>query len=140
MRKVFADTSYFIAMLNRQDQWHEEAKAAFLKLNPFHLVTSEMVFVELLNAFGGKGTSLRKKAVLTIEHLQNAQDATVAPQTAEQFQHAVSSYKQHEDKSWGLTDCSSILIMRQQGLTEVLTSDRHFTQAGMTVLIQEERR
>jgi predicted nucleic acid-binding protein len=43
-------------------------------------------------------------------------------------------YEKFGDKTWGLVDCISFVAMREAGLTEVLTFDRDFEQAGFTVL------
>jgi predicted nucleic acid-binding protein len=34
-----------------------------------------------------------------------------------------------------MTDCISFAVMRQEGLTEALTTDRHFEQAGFRVVL-----
>jgi len=44
-------------------------------------------------------------------------------------------YRQHRDKSWGLTDCVSFVLMRQEGIAETLTADVHFRQAGFKALL-----
>jgi uncharacterized protein len=59
LKTIFADTGYFIAVLNHRDQLHERAIAASKALGSFRLVTSEMVLVELLNDFAGRGELLR---------------------------------------------------------------------------------
>jgi uncharacterized protein len=54
----------------------------------------------------------------------------------ELFAGAVALYRARPDKGWGLTDCTSFLLMRQRSLTEVLTMDRHFEQAGFVSLFR----
>jgi predicted nucleic acid-binding protein len=44
-------------------------------------------------------------------------------------------YTKRPDKGYSLTDCISMLIMRQHGINEALTSDDHFTQEGFTKLL-----
>jgi len=48
---------------------------------------------------------------------------------------AVQLYQTRPDKSWSLTDCLSFVVMERRHLTEALTTDRHFEQAGMKVLM-----
>jgi hypothetical protein len=45
-------------------------------------------------------------------------------------------YRQRADKDWSLTDCISFVVMRQRGLTEALTGDHHFEQAGFVALLR----
>jgi hypothetical protein len=52
------------------------------------------------------------------------------------FDRALELYHQHADKDWTLTDCSSVLVMRERGLMDVLTADRHFEQAGFNALLK----
>ena len=40
------------------------------------------------------------------------------------------------DKEWSLVDCSSFAVMRQRGITEALTTDHHFEQAGLIRLLR----
>ncbi len=57
-------------------------------------------------------------------------DVTVVPVTADRMDRASNSYATHEDKTWGLADCLSFIVMREFRITEALTFDRHFAQAG----------
>ena len=56
------------------------------------------------------------------------------PQTRVDFDAALALYEARPDKSYSLTDCRSMLAMKSQGVVEVLTNDRHFTQEGLTIL------
>ncbi|MFI5386712.1 MAG: nucleic acid-binding protein, partial [Fimbriimonadales bacterium] len=44
-------------------------------------------------------------------------------------------YKARPDKEYSLADCISMEAMRQEGITEILTHDNHFTQEGFTKLL-----
>jgi predicted nucleic acid-binding protein len=52
------------------------------------------------------------------------------------FQDGLALYERRLDKEYSLTDCISMHVMRRDGLTEVLTNDRHFTQEGFSILLQ----
>jgi uncharacterized protein len=45
-------------------------------------------------------------------------------------------FAERSDKGWSLTDCISIALMQERGLTQALTTDRHFEQAGFNVLLK----
>jgi uncharacterized protein len=53
----------------------------------------------------------------------------------EQVARAIQLYGQREDKTWSLTDCISFVVMQEHGVTEALTADRHFEQAGFVPLL-----
>ena len=40
------------------------------------------------------------------------------------------------DKEWSLVDCASFVVMQQQGITEALTTDHHFEQAGLVRMLK----
>ncbi len=136
MKQVFADTSYWIAMLNPRDQLHEKAVAVSEEISVARVVTSEMVLTELLNAFSESGAQLRRLVAKKANALGGNRNVLVVPQTPEQFSNAVRRYEQAADKSWSLTDCASFQIMEDKGITMVLTYDRHFTQAGFEALLR----
>jgi uncharacterized protein len=138
MTKIFADTGYWIALLNRHDQLHQRAILLSQTLQPTTIVTTELVLIELLNDFGSRNTSLRAIAINTLEALQSDPKIQIIPQTPEHFQAAFSLYAQRPDKAWSLTDCLSFIIMSEQQITSALSYDQHFRQAGFEALMRTE--
>jgi predicted nucleic acid-binding protein len=69
-----------------------------------------------------------------MEQLRRDPNVVIVSQTSKQFREALAFYALHEDKQWGLTDCASFLLMRHRKLTEALTHDHHFEQAGFKAL------
>ncbi len=137
MRAVFADASYWIALLNPKDALHKKANSLSKILGRTRIVTSEMVLTEFLNDFGGRGEILRRGAVRLIERLRRNPNAVIVPQSSIQFQEALALYAERSDKSWSLTDCSSFRIMQRDRVTQALTHDRHFVQAGFQALLRD---
>ena len=135
MERVFADTGYWIALLNSRDELHATASLVSRDLRPEQIVTSEMVLTEFLNCFSDYGVHLRQAAARVVESLRSAGIAIV-PQTSELFSSALQQYRAMSDKNWSLTDCASFLIMEEHGLTAALTHDRHFAQAGFRTLLR----
>jgi len=45
-------------------------------------------------------------------------------------------YKKMSDKNWGLVDCTSIIVAKNLGISEIFTTDHHFEQAGFQILLK----
>ena len=136
MNHVFADTSFWIALLSPKDDLHALAVEVVATLGDAQVVTSEMVLAELLNDFAGRGRALRTAAWSLVESLRSNRQTTIVPQTSLQFQAALGLYGRREDKSWGFTDMASFLIMKTQGINDALTYDQHFQQMGFRALLR----
>jgi uncharacterized protein len=54
------------------------------------------------------------------------------------FERGMEVFRQRPDKSWSLTDCLSFVLMQDQQLTDALTCDHHFVQAGFRALLLEQ--
>jgi predicted nucleic acid-binding protein len=135
MTQVFADTSFWFALLNPRDVLHSKAMALSTSLTRARLVTSEMVLVELLNALSDAGP-LRTAAAAAAQAVRENANTTLIKQSEEQFEEAFTLYRKSADKNWSLTDCSSFLIMQDLHIPDALTHDRHFQQAGFTALLR----
>lgn len=136
MKQVFADTSYWIALLNPRDELHQKAIAAAQGYEAERIVTSEMVLVELLNGFSDHGPRVREAVSRAVQTLRSNPGVWVIPQTGDQFDRALTRYQSVVDKNWSLTDCASFLIMEAEGIEAALTHDRHFAQAGFQTLLR----
>jgi predicted nucleic acid-binding protein len=136
MERVFADTGYWIALLNPRDDLHQKASATSRDYSPTQIVTSEMVLTEFLNSFSDYGPRPRQAAARAVASLQNTPQVHIVPQTSQLFEKALKRYQDIADKSWSLTDCASFLIMEEERLTAALTHDRHFAQAGFQTLLR----
>ncbi len=135
MRKVFVDTLYWIAITNRKDQWHQAAERASRTLRGCHLVTTEEVLTEVLNALCEGGRVFRRDVVALVRDLHDDPAITVHPQSRQTFLSGLSLYEARPDKEYSLTDCVSMEAMRQESITEIMTHDNHFTQEGFTILL-----
>lgn len=130
-RAIFADTSYFIALVNPNDEAHAKAVQAAAQYP--RIVTTEAILIELGNGLAAQ--RWRWLGVRIINMLRSNADVRIVPTSTEVLDRAVRLYIQHQDKEWGLTDCISFVSMRQSRLANVLTLDHHFTQAGFQVLL-----
>ena len=134
MKIVFADTGYWVALFNPQDQLHQKAITNSMSLGKVRLLTTEMVLDELLTALSK--LPVRPYAIRGVETVRANPNVEVVPQTSIQFREAFELYKRMTDKEWSLTDCASFEIMKVRGITEALAYDHHFEQAGFTALLR----
>ena len=137
MRRIFLDTSYLKALADRSDNLHQRAQSVSQQLGVYVAVSSEMVLTELLNAFSGRGEYSRGLAIAIANKLRGNPNTEIVPQTHEMFEKALKFYEQRMDKGYSLTDCASMLIMREQEIRDVLTYDKHFQQEGFNALLRE---
>jgi predicted nucleic acid-binding protein len=135
VKTVFADTGFWIASLNEDDDLHHKAETVSKSLGPHLIVTSEMVLTELAAFFSGSA-ALRQAAVDLIRGIRTNPNVKIVPQTSLQFQSALDLYEQSSDKEWSLTDCASFIVMRELKITDALAHDEHFEQAGFVALLR----
>ncbi len=134
MKQIFADTSYWIGLVNPRDQIHQKVIKITQQLSSVRLLTTEMVLVELLNSFSD--SPFRRAVAGMVLKLRNDRNLRIVPQTSEQFESALQRYQQAEDKSWSLTDCASLQVMEAEQIQAALTHDQHFAQAGFETLLR----
>jgi predicted nucleic acid-binding protein len=134
---VYADSGYWIALLNPNDQWNQSAVLATQQIQGRRIITSEMVLVEFLNGVARFGPQVRRHAVNATQRLYNNPNIEIVKQSSLQLAAAVERYLSRPDQRWSVTDCASFLTMEERGMTEALAHDRDFAQAGFRALLRE---
>lgn len=99
------------------------------------IVTTETVLIELMNCFCEFGEEVRSVVVEDVRDIMVDLSIDFIEQGPTTFLDAVAMYEKRPDKGYSLTDCISMLVMRDQGITEILTHDKHFEQEGFVVLL-----
>lgn len=133
MSRVFADTHFYIAILSRGDAAHTQAKRLFSQGGFTEVVTTAGVLLEL--ADGMSGVRERERCARFIARLR-ASETKVIPLSDRLIERGLLLYAERLDKEWSLTDCISFVVMADEGLTEALTGDKHFEQAGFAALLK----
>lgn len=133
--RVFIDTSYVYALINPNDQWHSNALDWHRKITPqkVQLITSEFVLAEI--ADGLSSIAFRKAASRSIRLFQVDPFIEIIPASTALFERALDLLENRDDKGWGLTDCTSFVIMQEYEVLDALTTDEHFQQAGFKSLL-----
>lgn len=133
MKPIFADAFYFIALINERDQAHQRV-AQYSRALDRPLVTTAWILVEVADACA----KLRNRTEVGefIGRLQSFSQIRVVPFSSELFERGLDLYRSRPDKEWSLTDCISFVVMKEDGITDALTGDRHFEQAGFNALLK----
>ena len=137
MTAYFADASYWIALITPTDEFHELAIEYTILLEREQIVTTQLVLNEVLNPRSGATPQRRIPAVRLVDRIIRNSQVTVVPQNPEQFYEALNLLRDRiDDKEWSVTDCASFQVMWRLGIRGALTSDHHFEQASLEVLLR----
>ncbi len=133
--RFFLDTAFIQALLNPRDPYHVIAQAMLPRTKKaiMNWVT-EAVLAEVADALSAVD---RSEAVRFIKDCKSINNFRVVTVSQPLFSKALDLYDSRPDKTWGMTDCISFVVMQEQGLTYALTTDTHFVQAGFRALMLE---
>jgi predicted nucleic acid-binding protein len=137
MTALFADTFYWVALADFADSAHQRALALTAERAESRIVTTDEVLAEYLTFFSTAPEPLRREAAESVAGILASSAIRVVPQSRESFLAGLELYRARPDKGYSLVDCISMQAMRQEGLTEVLTNDRHFEQEGFRALFRD---
>ena len=132
--KTFADAVYWIALFNPRDQWRAKA-LQFGEPADNRLVTTDDILIETLNYFAESGEYFRRTLCKQIENVLLEPNIEIVEASHELFLNAFQLYSNRLDKGYSLTDCISMNLCRERGITDVLTHDDHFRQEGFNILL-----
>ena len=132
---MFVDTQYVIALTNRRDQHHDRASVLSDEHDSAALIPTDAVLLEIGNALA---RGFRNAAVEVIRRFLDAGNVQIVRLTADLFDRAFALFRAHQNKEWGLIDCVSFVAMCDAGVTEALTFDQHFVQAGCRALMRTD--
>ena len=105
-----------------------------IKAERIRIVTTRAVLVDVGNALSRP--SFRSTALALLHSFAWDPLVEVTPLTEELFERGRTLFRRHSDNEWGLTDCISFVVMKERGLTDALTADAHFLQAGFRPLLR----
>ena len=137
MTALFADTFYWVALADFADSSHQRALALTAERAASGIVTTDEVLSEYLTFFSAAPDTIRLGAAESVEGILASSVIRVIPQSRESFLAGLRLYRTRPDKRYSLVDCISMQAMRREGLTEVLTNDRHFEQEGFRALFRD---
>ncbi len=129
---IFADAFYWLALVNDKDIAHDRA-VRFTSSFSGTTLTTEWVLAEVCD---GLSSVRRRHHVSDLRALwQSDNKLLVIAADHDGFERGMELYLSRPDKEWSLTDCISFVVMQEHGVTEALTGDHHFLQAGFVPLL-----
>ncbi len=133
--RLFLDTVFIQALLNRRDQYHLQAISLLPHIrNAREVWITEAVLIEVGNALSALN---RQVAIQFIQQCYQTANMRVVTVDTQLLNRALQLYQARPDKTWGLTDCISFAVMQEQDLIIAATADQHFLQAGYRALLLE---
>ncbi len=133
MKAVFLDTSFVVASVNKSDQLHEKAKTFALLYDEQPVVTTSAILLEVGNSLARRD---KARAAEVIRSFIESKEIKVIYVDEDLLREAFDLYAKYTDKTWGLVDCVSFIVMRREGVTDALTADVDFVQAGFNALLR----
>jgi len=134
MSDVFADTYYFVALVNQKGEEARRRAVQATSQRTGRLITTSWVLTELANML----CEPRHRRVFLdmLAVLRGDADTVIVPPDPLLFEQGIELFADRPDKEWSLTDCISFLVMRKEQVTQALTADHHFEQAGFIALLK----
>jgi len=135
---AFADTSGLAAYVDDTQADHEAAGE--LVRNVFatrgRLITTNYVLAELTALLTRPLRIPRPRQILLLDVLRSVKWIEIVHVDPALDNLAWNLWKARPDKTWSLVDCPSFVLMKQRDLTDAITSDHHFEQAGFHRLLK----
>jgi predicted nucleic acid-binding protein len=97
-------------------------------------VTTEYILTEVANHLSARRIGRATFGVFLAD-LRADPKTEIVDSPPDLSQRGVDLYLNRADKQWSLTDCVSFLVMKERKITDSLTADRHFEQAGFSALL-----
>jgi uncharacterized protein len=135
MNTWLVDTGFVIALAAPRDHYHVAAQrlAQTITDKQITLVVTEAVILEVGAALSK--VEYRSDAVQLIASLYDDESVQVIACSPALMQRALALFKQRLDKDWSLCDCVSFVTMSDSGISNALSTDHHFEQAGFSALL-----
>jgi predicted nucleic acid-binding protein len=129
---VFADTSFFLALLRKDDELHSRAIEQW-KFG-HRVLTTEFILLELGNACARAADHADFLAL--VAGARSNPRIRILPLDSHYLNRGLERMSLRPDKDWSLTDCISFVVMEDEGIREALTGDKDFGQAGFAALLR----
>jgi predicted nucleic acid-binding protein len=137
-KRIFVDTQGWAEAFHLPALHHAQAETLLrtARADQWELITSNMILSELVPLFRSRLFRLSQPHVLNIvTQIRALPNVTIMHVDSLIDQQAWGLLYSNPQQPWSHVDATSMVLMHQLGLTEVFSADRHFEQAGFTVLL-----
>ena len=134
MKKIFVDTSGWVALFVDNDQNHKKAASIFedIKSSKALIYTSDYIIDETITTILVRGN--HRQSVLAGEALFTSKIIKIVHVSNDYLQAAWGLYKKYKDKMFSFTDVTSFAVMKNLDIIKAFAFDREFTQAGIELM------
>ena len=134
-KPVFGDASFFFGLAAKRDVAHDAATRTFVALLRANrrMVTTDYVIDETLTLT--KARTNASTALALLDRIERSTAIIVESISPARFESAKALFRKHADHGYSFTDCTSFVVMRELGISDALTTDRHFVEAGFKTLL-----
>ena len=129
---MLLDTSGLLRFFDDDDHRHQDAVDFFQDATS--LLTHNYVLAEFVPLCQSRGLN-REKTLSFVRSLLENPLLEIVWANESIYERALSLLEARLDKTYSLCDAASFVLMRERGLTEALTTDRHFEQEGFVRLL-----
>lgn len=138
MSEVFIDTAGWASLFIKTEPHHPQALRIFDKLEceGATLITTNYVLAELIALFHRPLRVPRPALFRYIDTLKTTPYVHVVYVDQTLDTAGWDLLKARADKTWSLVDAVSFALMQKRNITEALTTDHHFAQAGFVPLLK----
>jgi len=138
MNKIFVDTSGWASLADVSEPFYKKAKETYAVAmqNRQRLVTTNYVLAELTALMTSPLRFPRPRIIEFINGIKESAFFDIIHIDENFDLLAWELLENRTDKNWSLVDCSSFVVMNETGITDALTTDRHFEQAGFIRLLR----
>ena len=138
MNKIFVDTSGWASLADVSEPFYQKAKEIYAAAmqNRQRLVTTNYVLTELVALMTSPMRFHRPRIIEFVRGIKESPFFDIIHIDEDLDAKAWELLTNRADKNWSLVDCSSFIVMRENKITEALTTDHHFEQAGFVRLLK----
>jgi predicted nucleic acid-binding protein len=134
-REIFVDTSGLYALVDRKDARHPAARTVVERLlrGGRRFVATDYILAETVNLANARSGT--RVAIRVLDLIEQSAGIRIEWIGTSRFDLTKAFFRKHADHQYSFTDCTSFVVMRELKLSQALTTDQHFSQAGFDALL-----